>query len=197
MKNITLWIVLGVLALLLFVGCGTQRTLVDKEQAVEKSWADVEAQYQRRLNLIDNLVNTVKGAADFEKSTLTDVIAARASATQVKIDPSNLTPEKLQEFQAAQGQVSSSLSRLLVAVEAYPNLKATQNFSELQSQLEGTENRIAVAVQTFNGTVQEYESYRKRFPNNMMAGIMGFEKKGYFDAVKGAEVAPKVDFDKK
>ncbi|MEP7171042.1 MAG: LemA family protein, partial [Bacteroidota bacterium] len=148
----------------------------------------------RRMDLIPNLVNTVKGYADFEKSTLTAVIEARASATQVKVDPKNLTPEALQKFQEAQGQLGSALGRLLVVAEQYPNLKANENFLELQSQLEGTENRIAVERNKFNESAKEFNIYVRRFPQNILAGMYGFKNKAYFESDKGAEKAPQVKF---
>lgn len=173
--------------------CG-YNAMVSKEEAVVSQWANVEGAYQRRADLIPNLVETVKGAAEFEQSTLTAVVEARAKATSVTIDPKNLTPESLQQFQAAQGQLSSALSRLLVSVEAYPQLRATQNFSELQAQLEGTENRINVERRKFNETTQDYNAYIRKFPQVIYSGWFGFEKKGYFEADAGAEKAPKVSF---
>lgn len=168
--------------------------MVSKEEAVVSQWANVEGAYQRRADLIPNLVATVKGAAEFEQSTLTAVVEARAKATSVTVDPKNLTPESLQQFQEAQGQLGSAISRLLVSVEAYPQLRATQNFSELQAQLEGTENRINVERRKFNETVQDYNAYIRKFPQVIYAGWFGFEKKGYFEADAGAEKAPKVEF---
>ncbi len=173
---------------------GRYNTMVELQETIPKEWAQVESQYQRRADLIPNLVNTVKGYANFEQETLTRVIEARASATQVKIDPSNITPEQLQQYQQAQNGVSSALSRLLVVAEAYPDLKANQNFMDLQAQLEGTENRIAVARNRFNEVVQPYNVYIKRFPNNMLAGMYGFTPKGYFEAAQGSENAPTVQF---
>ena len=173
---------------------GRYNTMVELQETIPKEWAQVESQYQRRADLIPNLVNTVKGYANFEQETLTKVIEARASATQVKIDPSNITPEQLQQFQQAQNGLGSALSRLLVVAENYPELKANQNFLDLQAQLEGTENRIAVARNRFNEVVQPYNVYIKRFPNNMLAGMYGFTPKGYFEAVQGAENAPTVQF---
>jgi LemA protein len=173
---------------------GTYNTFVQTEEVINGQWAEVETQYQRRSDLIPNLVNTVKGYADFEQETLTAVIEARAKATSVNVDPSNLTPEKLAEFQGAQGQLSGALGRLLVSVERYPELKANQNFLELQAQLEGTENRIAVARRNFNQSVQDYNSNLRTFPNNIFAGWYGFEQKGYFEASEGAENAPSVQF---
>lgn len=174
--------------------CG-YNTMVDKEETVTGQWAQVENVYQRRADLIPNLVKTVEGAANFEKGTLEAVVQARASATQTKIDPTNLTPENIARFEQSQNNLSGALSRLLVTVEAYPQLKANQNFLELSSQLEGTENRIAVERNKFNTVVQDYNAYIRRFPNNLFAGLFGFEKKGYFQAAPGADQAPKVDFD--
>ncbi|PZX54539.1 LemA protein [Algoriphagus ratkowskyi] len=173
---------------------GTYNTFVQTEEVINGQWAEVETQYQRRSDLIPNLVNTVKGYAEFEQETLTAVIEARAKATAVNVDPSNLTPEKLAEFQGAQGQLSGALGRLLVSVERYPELKANQNFLELQAQLEGTENRIAVARRNFNQSVQDYNSNLRTFPNNIFAGWYGFEQKGYFEASEGSENAPSVQF---
>ncbi len=173
---------------------GTYNTFVQTEEVINGQWAEVETQYQRRSDLIPNLVNTVKGYAEFEQETLTGVIEARAKATSVNVDASNLTPEKLAEFQGAQDQLSGALGRLLVSVERYPELKANQNFLELQAQLEGTENRIAVARRNFNQSVQDYNSNLRTFPNNIFAGWYGFEQKGYFEASAGSENAPSVQF---
>ena len=168
--------------------------LVSNQEAVNSQWANVESQYQRRADLIPNLVATVKGYAAHESSTLEGVVAARAKATQVTVDPENLTPEKLQEYQAAQGQVSSALGKLLMITENYPDLKANQNFLELQAQLEGTENRIAVERGRFNEMAKGYNLSIRRFPTNILAGMLGFEKKAYFEAEKGSKVAPEVAF---
>lgn len=192
--NRNLLIVIGVFAaLFLFGGCG-YNSMVKLDEQVSGQWAQVENVYQRRADLIPNLVNTVKGYADFEKDVLTSVTEARAKATSVNVDPSKLTPESIQQFQAAQGQLSSALSKLLVVVEKYPDLKANQNFLELQAQLEGTENRITVERNKFNTVTQEYNTKIRTFPNNLTAGIFGFSKKGYFEAEKGAEKAPEVKF---
>jgi len=164
------------------------------EEGVTSQWAQVENVYQRRADLIPNLVNTVKGYATFEKETLTQVIEARSRATQVTVNPANLTPEALQQFQQAQGGLSSALSRLMVVVERYPELKANQSFLELQAQLEGSENRIAVERNKFNETVLRYNAYIRSFPNNIVASIFNFEKKPYFEADKGAEKVPEVKF---
>lgn len=173
---------------------GTYNQFVKTEEQINGQWAEVETQYQRRADLIPNLVNTVKGYADFEQETLTGVVEARSKATSVQIDPTNLTPEKLAQFQQAQDQLSGALSRLLVTIEKYPDLKANQNFLELQAQLEGTENRISVARRNFNESVQAYNSNLRVFPNNIFAGWYGFEAKGYFEAAAGAENAPTVQF---
>ncbi len=173
---------------------GSYNQFVQTEEQVNGQWAEVETQYQRRADLIPNLVNTVKGYAEFEQETLTGVVEARAKATSMTIDPTNLTPEKLQQFQQAQDQLSGALSRLLVTVEKYPDLKANQNFLELQAQLEGTENRIAVARRNFNESVVGYNSLIRTFPNNIFAGWYGFETKGTFQASEGAENAPTVQF---
>ena len=168
--------------------------MVDKGEEVSGQWANVENAYQRRADLIPNLVNTVRGYADFEQETLTKVIEARAKATQTTIDPSNLTPESIAQFQEAQGQLGGALSRLLVTVERYPELKANTNFLELQSQLEGTENRIAVERRKFNEMVKGYNKYVKTFPNMIVAGMFGFDEKGYFESAQGADEVPVVDF---
>ncbi|MBP9151330.1 MAG: LemA family protein [Flavobacteriales bacterium] len=169
-------------------------TMVEKQEAVTAQWSQVENVYQRRADLIPNLVSTVKGYADFEQETLTGVIEARAKATSVTVDPSKLDASSIQKFQAAQDGLSSALSKLMVVVERYPDLKANQNFLELQSQLEGTENRIAVERKKFNETAQDYNTYIRKFPNNMIAGMFDFEKKEYFEADAGAATAPKVEF---
>lgn len=174
---------------------GKYNNAVDKQEQARKTWADVESSYQRRNDLIPNLVNTVKGAADFEQTTLTQVIEARAKATSVNVDAENMTQEQMQQFQQAQSQVSSALSRLLVTVERYPELKATQNFQQLQSQLEGTENRINVARNRYNETVTEYNRYIRQFPNNIIVGMYGFDRMPVYEADAGSEDAPDVEFD--
>ena len=184
-------IILGIY--LLFVG--KYNTAVERQENAETAWSQVESAYQRRSDLIPNLVNTVRGAADFERGTLTDVIEARAQATSVNVDADNITQEQLQQFQQAQGQVSSALSRLLVTVERYPELKATQNFQQLQSQLEGTENRINVERNRFNEQVREYNTYIRKFPNNVIVGMYGFDEMPLFESDPGAETAPDVEFD--
>ncbi len=186
--------VIAVFLILGFVGCGKYNGLVGKDEKVKQAWSKVESQYQRRADLIPNLVSTVKGAADFEKSTLTAVIEARSKATQTTINPDQLTPENIAKFQGAQDQLSSSLSRLLVSVEQYPQLKANQNFLELQAQLEGTENRITVARNDFNDVVKDYNQEVRTFPTNLFAGVFGFSQKGYFTATAGSEKAPTVQF---
>jgi LemA protein len=186
--------VIVVVLILGFVGCGKYNGLVQKDEVVKESWAGVESQYQRRADLIPNLVNTVKGAADFEKSTLTAVIEARSKATQTTISADQLTPENIAKFQAAQDQLSGSLSRLLVSVEQYPQLKANQNFLELQAQLEGTENRISVERGKFNNVVKDYNQEVRTFPTNLFAGVFGFSQKGYFTAAPGSDKAPTVQF---
>jgi LemA protein len=192
------WIILivVVLAILLLYSSGksTYNNLITKDQVVQQQWAQVENVYQRRSDLITNRVNTVKGVANFEQKTLTAVIEARAKATSVQINPKNLDEASLQKFQAAQDNVSSSLARLMVVVENYPQLKATQNFMELQAQLEGTENRITVERMKFNEVVQDYNIQVKRFPTNIFAGMFGFKEKAFFKAVQGAEKAPQVQF---
>lgn len=190
----TLLIVLGVLVVLAgMLGC-SYNSMVNREEKVESAWAQVETQYQRRADLIPNLVNTVKGAAEFEQETLTRVVEARAAATSIKLNADDLTPENLRRFQEAQDQLSGALSRLLVTVERYPDIKANQNFRDLQVQLEGTENRIATARKDFNDAVMAYNAFIRRFPNNLLAGMFGFDKRGYFEASEGAERAPEVKF---
>ncbi len=192
MKRIVLNIV-AFFVVLSLSSCG-YNSMVKLDEQVTSQWAQVENVYQRRVDLIPNLVSTVKGAANFEKETLTQVIEARAKATSVNVDPTKLTPESIAKFQSAQGQLSQSLGRLLATVEAYPELKANQNFLELQAQLEGTENRITVERQKFNTVTQEYNSTIRTFPNNLTAGMFGFKAKGYFQAEAGANKAPKVEF---
>lgn len=177
----------------LLSGCG-YNTMVSLEEAVSAQWAQVENAYQRRADLIPNLVNTVKGYADFEKETLTQVIEARAQATSVNINPENLDAQAIQQFQAVQDGLSSALSRLMVVVERYPDLKANQNFLDLQAQLEGTENRIAVERRKFNDTTREYNRYIRKFPQLIVASIFGFDKKEYFEAAEGTEIPPTVEF---
>jgi len=194
-RSVVILIVVAVIALIAYSSFkGGYNNMVTKEEAVEAAWSQVENVYQRRADLIPNLVNVVKGAANFEKETLTGVVEARAKATQITVDPKNLTPEKIQEFQAAQGELSQDLGKLLMITENYPELKANQNFRDLQVQLEGTENRITQERRKFNEVVQDFNTYIRQFPRNLIAGMFGFEKKGYFEADKGAEKAPTVDF---
>ena len=189
------WIVvIAVVAIVALWGITRYNGFVTKDEVVKQTWAQVENQYQRRADLIPNLVNTVKGYAAHESSTLESVIAARARATQVTVNPDDLSPEAIAEYQAAQGQVSSALGRLMAIAESYPDLKANQNFLELQAQLEGTANRISVERQRFTQAVQEYNTTLRRFPGNIFAGLLGFEKRGQFTAVEGAEIAPVVQF---
>ncbi|MCG8373432.1 MAG: LemA family protein [Balneolales bacterium] len=189
-------IVLVVLGLLAFYGISINNGLVEREEGVESAWAQVENQYQRRADLIPNLVNTVRGAADFEQETLTQVIEARSQATSINISAEDLNdPAKIQQFQAAQQQLSGALSRLLVTVERYPELQANANFRDLQAQLEGTENRISTERMRFNNTAQSYNTAIRKFPTSIFAGIGGFERKAYFEAEDGAEQAPVVDFE--
>lgn len=184
-------IVLGIY--LLFAG--KYNNAVDKQEQARKTWADVESSYQRRNDLIPSLVNTVRGAADFERSTITEVIEARSKATSINVDAENMSEAQMQQFQQAQSQVSSALSRLLVTVERYPELKATQNFQQLQSQLEGTENRINVARNRYNESVTEYNRYIRQFPNNVIVGMYGFDRMPVYEADAGAETAPEVEFE--
>jgi LemA protein len=193
-KNITLIAVLAAILLLGGCGCSGYNGLIQQDEEVNKAWANVQSDYQRRSDLIPNLVNTVKGEANFEQTTLQNVIQARASATQMKIDPKDLTPEKLQQFQAAQSQLSQALGRLLVVTENYPNLRANDAFRNLQTQLEGTENRIKVARNDFNQAVQNYNIKVRSFPMNIFAGMFGFKAKEGFKAEAGSDKAPEVKF---
>ena len=195
MRKFLPWIIVGgIIVILFFWMKGVNNTAVTLNQNIEESWGNVQTSYQRRNDLIGNLVNTVKGAADFEKSTLTAVIEARAKATQVTVDPTNITPEQLAAFNSAQSGVSSSLSRLLVSVERYPDLKANQNFLKLQDELASTENQILTARTRFNEAVKPYNNHIKTFPNNLFAGMFGFQEKAYFNAVEGAEKPVEVQF---
>ncbi len=193
-KNKGLIITIVVIALVAIWGISSYNGLVSMDENVSNQWANVETQYQRRSDLIPNLVNTVKGYAKHESETLESVMAARSQATQVKIDPSNCTPQQLAAYQKAQGDVTTALGKLLAITENYPDLKANQNFLELQSQLEGTENRINVARKDFNDTAKKYNTSLRRFPRNIIASMFGFEKRAYFEAEAGAEKAPKVEF---
>ena len=189
------WIIPAIIVvIIIFWGIGGYNGMVSLDEGVQNKWADVETQYQRRADLIPNLVNTVKGYAAHESQTLENVVNARSEASSVKVDPQNITPEKLAEYQKAQSGVSSALGRLMVIVEKYPDLKANQNFLELQSQLEGTENRINTARRDFNEAAKGFNTEIRRFPKNILAGMFGFEKKAYFEAEKGAEKAPEVQF---
>jgi len=196
------FIIIGIIALVVLVVIvwpissmvGSYNKMVKMDEGVKSAWAQVENVYQRRLDLIPNLVNTVKGVANFEKETLTQVIEARANATKVTIDPSKMTEENMKQFQAAQGQVSSTLSRLMVTVEQYPQLRATENFKELQSQLEGTENRISTERRRFNEVAQEYNGYIRSFPRNIYASWYNFKERPYFQAEASASKAPEVKF---
>jgi LemA protein len=198
-KGCIIWLIIGALVVLVVLGMiswGTKvyNQMVTQQEAVTSQWGNVETQYQRRADLIPNFVNTVKGAANFEQETLTKVIEARAKATQVTIDPTKMTAENLQQFQQAQSNLSSALSRLMVVVEQYPELKATQNYRDLQVALEGTENRISVERRKFNEVALTFNTYIKRFPQNLLAGMFGFLAKPYFESMEGAEKAPEVKF---
>ena len=189
------WIIIIAVVVVLIAICGTSyNSMVTQQEAVSTAWSNVENQYQRRSDLIPNLVNTVKGYATHERETLEGVVSARAKATQTTVDADNLTPEKLAAYQKAQGELGSALGRLLVTVERYPDLKANENFKELQAQLEGCENRISVARKNFNDAAQAYNTSIRRFPRNILAGVFGFEKRPYFEASEGAEKAPEVKF---
>lgn len=194
MKKKSTIITIAIVAVVAIWAVSAYNGLVNLDEGVANKWGDVETQYQRRADLIPNLVNTVKGYAAHEQETLESVIAARSNATQIKVDPENLTPEKLAEYQEAQGQVTSALGKLLAITENYPDLKANQNFLELQAQLEGTENRINVARMNFNEATKKYNTAIRRFPKNILAGIFGFEKRSYFESQDGAETAPQVQF---
>jgi LemA protein len=193
-KFLTFLVIAGLVLLIGGCGCSGYNGLVQQDETVKKAWNNVESDYQRRADLIPNLVNTVKGEANFEKSTLENVVAARASATQMKVDPDNLSPEKLAEFQAKQGQLSQALGRLLMVTENYPNLRANDAFRNLQTQLEGTENRIKVSRNDFNQAVADYNIKVRSFPMNLMAGMFGFKAKEGFKAEAGSEKAPEVTF---
>jgi Uncharacterized conserved protein len=183
-------IILGVI----LWGTKVYNGMVTMQEGVKSQWGNVETQYQRRADLIPNFVNTVKGAANFEQETLTRVIEARANATKVTLDPTKMTAENMKQFQAAQGELTSSLSRLMVVVEQYPELKATQNYRDLQVELEGTENRISVERRKFNEVAQSFNAYIKRFPQNFIAGMFGFTERPYFLSMEGADKAPQVTF---
>ena len=187
-------VIVGVLVIIFLWGMGGYNNMVSQEEGVTSAWSQVENVYQRRADLIPNLVATVKGYAAHEQETLEGVVNARAKATQTTIDPTNMTPEAMAKFQAAQGDLSTALGKLMVVVERYPDLKANQNFLELQAQLEGTENRITVERQKFNDAAKSFNTLIRKFPKNIIAGMFGFERKEYFEAKEGAEEAPKVEF---
>ena len=191
---ITLVVVAAIIAAIALWAMTGYNGLVSADETVSTAWSDVENQYQRRADLIPNLVNTVKGYAAHEKETLEAVVSARTRATQVTVDADNLTPEKLAEYQKAQGEVGAALGRLLAITEEYPDLKANQNFLELQAQLEGTENRISVERRNFNEAAKEYNTSIRKFPKNILAGMFGFEKRPYFESQEGADKAPAVEF---
>lgn len=188
--------IIAIVVAILLIGYGVSiyNGMVSNEEIVEKAWNDVETQYQRRADLIPNLVNTVKGYAAHEKSTLEEIVAARAKATQLNVDATNLTPENIQAFQNTQGSITSALSKLIAIAENYPDLKANENFKELQAQLEGTENRISESRRLFNEAIQKYNISVRKFPNNIFASLFGFEKKSGFQAEAGTEKATKVEF---
>jgi len=194
MKRTGLLVVIAIVVIVGFLGCNGYNGLVKQEESVKRAWNNVQTEYQNRSDLVGNLVNTVKGAANFEQKTLTDVVNARAKATSVNINADNLTPEKIAEFQAAQGQLSGSLSRLLATVEAYPTLRATENFTKLQGQLEGIENGIRNSRKNFNDEVNVYNTKVRSFPMNILGGIFGFRQKEGFKSDPGAEKAPEVKF---
>ena len=194
MKNKGLWIALAVIAVVAVWGVSKYNGFVGQGEKVENAWSQVENQYQRRADLIPNLVNTVKGYATHEQTTLDQVVEARAKATQLTVDASQLTPEALAAYNKAQGEVGAALGRLMAIGEAYPELRASNNFMELQAQLEGTENRIAVARKDFNEAVRAYNVQTKRFPANLIASMFGYEQKAYFESKAGAESAPTVEF---
>ena len=193
MKKSTI-IILVILAVILLWGVTAYNNLVSKEENVNQQWSNVETQYQRRDDLIPNLVSTVKGYASHESETLQGVVEARSKATQITVSGSDLTPEKMAEYQKAQGAVSSALGKLLAIAENYPDLKANQNFLELQAQLEGSDNRISVVRINYNNAAKDFNTTIRRFPNNILAGICGFDKCTYFEAAEGAEQAPQVEF---
>ena len=193
-KTLTWIVVLGVLAIVIIWGVGRYNAIITAEENVNTAWSQVENQYQRRADLIPNLVETVKGYAAHESATLEDVIAARAKATQVVVNPTNATAEQIAAFQAAQGELSQALGRLMAISENYPDLKASQNFAALQSQLEGTENRISVARRDYNDASRQYNTSLRSFPKNILASLFGFEKRAYFEAQAGTEQAPSVQF---
>ncbi len=194
-KNTLIWVVvIAAIALIAVWMVGRYNVMVTEEENVETAWGQVENQYQRRTDLVNQLVGAAEGMAIYESQYMTDVISARAKATQITVDPSNITPEQLQQFQAAQGELSQALGRLLVSVEQYPELKGDQHFMKLMTEIEGSENRLAVARNTFNEQARVYNTYIRKFPNNIIAGMFGFDKRPYFEAEEGAKKAPTVDF---
>lgn len=196
-KKIFPWVLVALGVILIFSMCGSYNTAVGKDENLKKLWSDVEIQYQRRADLIPNLERAVRAQANFEQQTLTDLVQARASATQVKVDLDKLSPEDIQRFEQAQGAISGALGRLLAVSENYPQLRAHEGFLAFQQQYEGTENRIATARRNFTGAVQEYNSFIRRFPTNLLTGIFGFSPKGYFQSTSGAEKAPESFKDEK
>lgn len=192
-KKSTLILIVAIVLIVLW-GVRINNTMVSKEEGVNKAWSNVESQYQRRADLIPNLVNTVKGYAEHESGTLQAVVEARTKATSININPEDLTEESMKEFQQAQNEVGGALGRLIAISEAYPDLKANENFKELQSQLEGTENRIAVERRNFNDAANDFNTFIRKFPNSIFASILNFDKKPYFEAEEGSEKAPKVEF---
>lgn len=195
-RNLVLIVVVVFILILGGCGCNSYNSMNGLKQQASQAWSDVENQYKRRTDLIGNLVNTVKGAANFEQETLTKVVEARAKATQVTIDPTNITPDKMKQFQAAQGELSGALSRLLVTVEKYPDLKATENFKGLQIELSNTENKIATERSRYNEVVKNYNTKITNFPNVIYAGVLGFKERTYFEATEEEQRTPKVDFSK-
>lgn len=195
MKRIGLLVIIGIIVIIGFMGCNGYNGLVKQDENVKKAWNNVQTEYQNRSDLVGNLVNTVKGAANFEQNTLTALVEARAKATSVNINADNLTPEKMAEFQAAQGQMTGALSRLLAVVENYPDLKATQNFTQLQGQLEGIENNIKNSRKIFNDAINVYNTKVRSFPMNIFAGMFGFHAKEGFKSDAGAEKKVDVNFD--
>ena len=194
-KNTLIWVVvIAAIALIAVWMVGRYNVMVTEEENVETAWGQVENQYQRRTDLVNQLVGAAEGMAIYESQYMTDVISARAKATQITVDPSNITPEQLQQFQAAQGELSQALGRLLVSVEQYPELKGDKHFMKLMTEIEGSENRLAVARNTFNEQARVYNTYIRKFPNNIIAGMFGFDKRPYFEAEEGAKKAPTVDF---
>ena len=194
-KNTLIWVVvIAAIALIAVWMVGRYNVMVTEEENVETAWGQVENQYQRRTDLVNQLVGATEGMAIYGTQYMTDVISARAKATQITVDPSNITPDQLQQFQAAQGELSQALGRLLVSVEQYPELKGDQHFMKLMTEIEGSENRLAVARNTFNEQARVYNTYIRKFPNNIIAGMFGFDKRPYFEAEEGAKKAPTVDF---